>query len=1250
MKYPKILVVEDENIVAIDIEKKLKRFGFSVVGKCRSATQAIEAARKKKPDLILMDVKLAGTMDGIRAAEKIREHQNLPIVYLTAYADQKTLERIKVTEPFGYIIKPFEDQELFKTIDMALYKHKMEENLRIQERTLHFTLQSIGEAVVTIDKTEKIRLFNPVAEELCGRTARFAVGKPFGSIIKFEDQRIYGRLSGSSKETGIFSGSTRLIRKPGAKIPIEFRVTPLQDDSGVTGTVLIFRDISERTALEDMWQKYEFIVNTSREFMTLINRDYVYEAINDSYCRAHGKKRQELIGNTVSHVWGKKAFNSIIKKSLDRCFKGEETHYQASFEFGKLGLRHFDVGYYPYFDSKNKVTHAVVISHDISDFKTYEEALIDSESRFRDIFENSEDVICLHDLSGKLVSFNPALEKMLGRGRKLLKKKSVQDFIPKEDHAEFQTYLSRIKREGSARGTLRLKTADGSIRILEYNNTLKKEGVQNPIVRAIGRDVTDQRLAEKTLRENKQMLDEAQQIALVGSWSWDLISNQITWSDQMYRISEADPKTFELTIENILSQVHPEDQPRIKQSISDTLEKGVPRAIEYRIQCPGGAEKIVLGQGRFVYDQNKKPIRLVGTIQDITKRRRTQDALRRSEEKFRKLFEEDLSGNYVSKPDGTILSCNLSFARIFGFESVEEALNTSSFSIYPSKQDRLRYLALLTKKKKLENYEQEFIRRDGRPITVIENAIGKFNSDGVLIQLQGYVFDITDRKKAEQQLQEQAALLDKANDSIGVLDLDSRIIFWNKSAEKLYGWTAEEAVGKSVNDLLGRQAYSENYGLQKGLIQDGEWIGELEQIAKNGARITVESRWTLVRDNHGKPRSILFINTDITERKKLQMQFLRAQRMESIGTLASGIAHDLNNVLSPILIAVDYLRSSVKEPRAQEMLSLLGNNVKRGADMIKQVLVFASGAEGERAEIQVKHVIKEVEKITAETFPKSISIETDYPQHLPHILGDATQIHQVLLNLCVNSRDAMSNGGRLTIRAGTQTVSESQARTNHGLTAGQYVVVSVTDTGTGIPSEITDRIFEPFFTTKAVGKGTGLGLSTAMAIIESHNGTIDVVTESGKGTQFRVYLPAVQVEEPIAHHWDQTRDLPNGSGELILVVDDEVSIRDITKETLEVYGYKVLTANDGSEAIAYYVKHQDQIKVVLTDLIMPFMDGETTIRSLKKINPAVKIIVMSGLAETERVEQVESLGIEQFLTKPYTAEKLLESLKNTIQQ
>ncbi len=509
------------------------------------------------------------------------------------------------------------------------------------------------------------------------------------------------------------------------------------------------------------------------------------------------------------------------------------------------------------------------------------------------------------------------------------------------------------------------------------------------------------------------------------------------------------------------------------------------------------------------------------------------------------------------------------------------------------------------------------------------------------------IHDRTEHLRAEEESRELAHVLSLAADAIIVCNLDREIRYWNTGAERVYGWSAEAAIGRKVDELL-KIDMETCLKCMSGLLEKGDWNGQMTHQRREAGEVIVNSRWTLGCDDETRqPKSVLLINSDITETKKLESQFLRAQRLESIGTLASGIAHDLNNILSPILMATGILRGSVSAADRQ-MVDIIEGSAERGAGIVKQVLTFARGVEGERVLLQPKHLLTEMVKVMNQTFPKNIHITTHFAQELWTVQGDATQLHQVLLNLCVNARDAMSpEGGKLKVSCENVDVDPQLASMNAGATVGPHVCFSVADTGSGMTPEVMEKIFNPFFTTKEQGKGTGLGLATVIGIVKGHKGFLALQSEVGIGTTFKFHLPAnreirdeVQPEESIA-------DL-TGNGELVLVVDDEAPIREVIVGTLEAHNYRCYTAEDGTDALAMYFERRGAIHLVITDLHMGEMDGIGLTRAVRKLTPEAKVIISSGHVNNENQTILAGLGVKHFLEKPYTAEKLLRCVKECL--
>ncbi len=636
------------------------------------------------------------------------------------------------------------------------------------------------------------------------------------------------------------------------------------------------------------------------------------------------------------------------------------------------------------------------------------------------------------------------------------------------------------------------------------------------------------------------------------------------------------------------------------------------------------------------------------SIQKENQRIETEQALRKSEEHYRLLFFDNPHPMWVYDLETLVfLAVNATAKLQYGYTE-EEFLAMTVRDIRPP-EELARFDASLdelrTRSISKSSLPARHRKKNGQIIDV-EISSDTITFNGRLARLVAAT-DITERKVFEQKLAEQAALIDQARDAIVLRDMEGIVLFWNKAAERIYGWTVSEAVGRPISNLIYRNSEKYNFAVLS-TIARGEWSGELEHLTKLGEQVIVEARWSLLRDAQGKPQSILAINTDVTERKKVEAHLLRAQRMESIGTLAGGIAHDLNNLLAPIIMGVDLLKHFGATGPSLKVVEDIERSAKRGSSLVKQVLSFARGVEGARVAVAVQDLISELESIIGNTFPKDIVLETRLVRDLPLVEGDPTQLNQVLLNLCVNSRDAMPSGGRLIISAESAVIDAQFEVMKRGIAAGQYVCIEVADNGVGIPSKNLDKIFDPFFTTKELTKGTGLGLATTLGIVRSHGGFLNVYSEVNRGTTFKVYLPAqasgVKAEAPMA----ENDDWPRGSGEWILLVDDETSILTITQQTLEAFGYRVLTAENGAQAVSLYAVHRDKIALVLTDMMMPVMDGLSTILALRQINPAIKFVAASGMNANANIAKAAHVGVKQFLAKPYTTGTMLTAIKTAL--
>lgn len=507
-------------------------------------------------------------------------------------------------------------------------------------------------------------------------------------------------------------------------------------------------------------------------------------------------------------------------------------------------------------------------------------------------------------------------------------------------------------------------------------------------------------------------------------------------------------------------------------------------------------------------------------------------------------------------------------------------------------------------------------------------------ADGIAI----YARDVNEEEEARERLDQterrtitQAALLDAARDAMTVRNLDGSIAYWNRAAADLYGWSSSEAVGSFDRTLLCDDPSQYDRAVVE-LLKAGYWYGKLNQHTKDGRKVVVEGRWTLVRGPDGEPDSIFIVSSDITQQLHEEQRQISAQRMESLGRLAGGIAHDLNNVLTPILMSAQMLAGAQEDEADRELAIGIERSAMRGADLIRQVLVFAKGDDGARDRIDVRTLVADLDAFCRETLPKSVDVTVSVARNLPDVRGDFTQLMQVLINLAVNARDAMPDGGSLSVSAFS--IPETTA-------TPERIAIEVEDNGTGIDAPALDSIFDPFFTTKLLGSGTGLGLATSLSIAQRHGGTLTASSVRGSGTILRLELPALQADaeeivRPLTAHVPED---PHGDGELVLVVDDEPAIRRLSCQTLEAAGYRTITAANGEEALSTYGANAPEIALVLTDLMMPVMDGVEMSRTLRSTGSTCPILATSGGAGS--TVPIDEIAGTRFLAKPYTTHDLL---------
>ncbi len=878
----KILIVEDETIVAMEIKDRLECMGYDVVEIVDTGKHAIRRCAEVRPDLIIMDVMLKGKMDGVQAAEIIRNRFDIPVVYLTAYSDDKTLKRAKITSPYGYVLKPLQERELHTVIEIALYKHKMEKSLRDKEQWLSTTLNSISDAVITTDTTGFITFMNPVAEKLTEWRQDDAIQKELGNVFQ-----IIHAKTGFSVEIPLtkilrkgivwFENNQMLVSKNGMKIPIDNTVSPIIDhEKNISGVVLVFRDITER--------------------------------------------------------------------------------------------------------------------------KKAEEARRESEERFKNVFENAPIGIYRAAPDGRMIMANAALVHMLG-------------------YSSFRELMEWDSEHLSS----------------EFKKCIENEG---------------------------------QVIGLESTW---------TRKDGTALIVQENAKAF----------------------------------------C----------------DKNGKTLYYEGTIEDITERKQVENAFRESEKRFRTLIENSFTGIFTLDDHFRFVYINREFVRIIGYS------------------------------------REEMIDRDFRE-------------------------------------------------------------FINSDTEEL------------IVNFAEKQKRDKNSAFEK---------SEIEIFAKNGEKRKLVIIISSIQDSTGKVQIMVQI-LDITEVKKLEAQLLHAQKMEAIGILAGGIAHDFNNLLTAIRGCADMALFEMDEshPVCRDLREIQ-NASERAAELTRELLLFSRKQPMKLVSLDLNHVVGNLHKIIKRLIGEDIEVYTDLSPDLWEINADKGTLEQVIMNFIVNARDAMPDGGKITIRTDNIVVDKPCKRAFPESKSGHFVCMSVTDTGMGMEKEIIQHVFEPFFTTKGVGKGTGLGLSVIYGIVKEHGGWVHVYSEPGQGSTFKIYLPAIFQKTKIEKKEIISKKKLEGNGERILIVEDERHVRELAHKILFKHGYSVFLSENVEEARHVFKREKGNFNLIFSDVVLPDGNGIELVDELLCNDPKLRILLSSGYTDHKSQWPVIQEKGYQFLEKPYTLFALLGAVQQAIQ-
>jgi len=1062
-------------------------------------------------------------------------------------------------------------------------------------------------------------------------------------------------LSGQSKDFEL----EYPCETPDRKLWFQVIVSPVSEHRP-GGAVVMHIDITERKAAEESVrqseERFRNMFTAAATGIAISTPEGRFLEVNEAYCRMLGYTEEELQARDFPSITHPDDLPQNIKLR-DEVLAGRRKSFTMEKRYirknGEIVWTRHSVS--PSHAIDGQISGFIIVAEDFTERKAAEEALratagnlavsqsIAHLGSWEMILEN------LENLRANPLTWSDELYRIMG-----YEPQSVEvtpelylSHVLGDDHDLIEERLKEVIRHNQESSHhYPIVRADGEIRIVQTAAQVIQRDKNGRALKLIGtvHDVTDARKNEDLLLAETALLEAQLNSTLDGIIIVDPDGKRILQNQRVVDIWKI-PEEFayetyhQRRFEWITSQV------RNKEPF---LEK-----VRHLYANPDeiSRDELELIDGRFI-DRYSAPVRgsdgkyygRIWVYRDITDRKAAERKAVEQMELITMAGQIAKLGAWTAQYPGPQLVWSDEVYHIHEVEPGFDLTPESALHFFiPESRQKLE--AAIASRQPYD-LELELITGKGNKRTVRMKSALKIGDDE-RYTIYGICQDITERKQQEARTRR---LVDSNVQGVIFWTAEGDIKYANDAFLHLVGCTRDDLQAGRVNWRAmtpPEYAAADEQALREVMEKGVCTPYQKEYIGMNGRRIPVLLGSAAFDD---APNEGVCFVLDLSDQKRLEQQFLRAQRMESIGTLAGGIAHDLNNILAPIMMAVQVLKMHTTEPQMKTMLETIEVSSKRGADIVRQVLSFARGLQGERVEVQPVHLLKDIETIIRDTFPKNIRRDLHFAEDAWTILGDPTQLHQILLNLCVNARDAMPEGGNLSITVENAHLDNQYVAMNIQAKPGRYVIINVTDTGEGIPADIIDKIFDPFFTTKEVGKGTGLGLSTVMAIVKSHGGFVNVYSEVGRGSSFRIYLPATETSAKKQRETSSLAALPRGNGERILIVDDETSILSITSQTLDAFGYKSMTANDGAEAIAIYAQHRNKIAVILTDMAMPVMDGPATIRALLKVNPAAKIIAATGLKTEGSEAKALNAGVKHFLSKPYTASTLLKTLRMVLNE
>jgi two-component system, cell cycle sensor histidine kinase and response regulator CckA len=1151
-------------------------------------------------------------------------------------------------------------------------RKRAEEALRKSEHRFQTLAEMSPVGIFQTDAQGSTTYVNPRWCQISGMSREEALGAGWLGAVHSDDKE---RLSkGWQSATEVYDSSVaeyRFVRKDGSIAWVMGEAIPEKDiENKIVGYIGTITDITERKlmeeALRESQRQISLIYDTVGDilFNLKVEKDgsFSFASVNRSFLATTGLKANQILGKRVQEVIPEPSLSLALGKYAEAVREQKLLRWEETSEY-PTGQLIGDVSIAPVFDEAMKCTSLVGSVHDITERKKADHNLRLSEKRFRSVWDNSADGMRLTDKQGVIIDVNAAFCKLVKMRREELLGKvlsvAYQRQGPDDDlslyHKRFDARETISNLFGSA--TLR----DGESIDLHISSSFIETAGQEKLLLSLFRDVTERNKAEKRLEQERTLLrtiidaipdeisvkDTERRFIVVNSGTVNALKRAS--ADEIIGKRDED-----FIPEHLMTEVKWEESAVLavgghsKNRVSDKIDPET-----------GEIERSLLISKIPLKDSEGNIIGLVGINRDVTELKRIEEMLQKERTLLLTLIEsspdevcfKDLTHRYVMANRASVMA--------LGAASLAAMIGKTDRDFVPSTYVEQHFAeedAIVASGVPVINREQTKLDPDTGEIEkcALTTKVPVKDQTGKMIGILVVNRDITARKRAEEALRSSEekfrALFEESKDAVYISTVDGKLLDLNPAGIEMFGYGSKEEWSQvdlthGYADLVGKKRFDRQME-KEGFVKDFELV----LTRTDGKKLTVLETATAVRDKKGAIVQYRGMIRDVTAQRLLESQFIQAQKMESIGTLAGGIAHDFNNILGIVLGNLALLeRTREDQGQFNESISSIEKAVERGASLVRQILTFARKSLTQLEPVNINAAIKELTKLLNETFPKTISMSLQLEKTIPIISMDPTQLHQTLLNLCVNARDAMNGRGELTIE--TQLVQgTSLADRFPNANANHYVRVRVRDTGSGMDEEIKQRIFEPFFTTKEEGKGTGLGLAVVYGVVQAHNGFIDVESAPGAGTTFNLFFAIPEgILAPDRPRPERSEEL-RGGDETILVVEDEPILRKLLVKFLETAGYTVIQASDGEEAVALYGAQSDDIDLVISDMGLPKQNGWEAIKVRRKVSPRIRALLASGYLEPNQRSEILKSGIKNIVNKPYHMEEILKVIRETLDE